>query len=170
MKTNTQQAFTLLELMVTLSIVAIVMAIAVPNMSQFVKNDRLTSYSNTLLSDLMLARSKAVQRNQPVIVCASSDQTTCTGGDFKDGWIVGVDTNRDGAIGNADELIRVQNKIKGDITYVDGGLNTIIFDSRGFAPTTNGQISVCDSRGNAYAKSIAISPTGRTSRGGNPSC
>jgi type IV fimbrial biogenesis protein FimT len=170
MKKPNQKGFSLLELMVTLSIVAIVMAIAVPNMSQFIKNDRLTSYTNALISDLMLGRGKAVQRNQPVIVCASDDQATCTGGDFKNGWIVAVDIDNDGTVGNADDLIRVQNKIKGDIKYVDGGLNVIIFDSRGFAPNSSGQISICDDRGNDKAKSISISPTGRTSRGGAPSC
>lgn len=170
MKNANQNGMTLLELLITLSIVAIVMAIAVPNMSQFVKSDRLTSYTNALISDLMLGRGKAVQRNQPVIVCASDDQATCTGGDFKNGWIVAVDVDNDGVVGNADELIRVQNKIKGDIKFVDGGLNIVIFDSRGFAPDTNGQISICDDRGNDKAKSISISPTGRTSRGGTPSC
>ena len=170
MKNTNHKGFTLLELMITLAIVAIVMAIAVPNMSQFVKNDRLTSYTNALISDLMLARGKAVQRNQPTIVCASSDQATCTGGDFKEGWIVAIDIDNDGTVGNADELIRVQNQIKGDIEYVDGGLNIIRFDSRGFAPNTNGQISICDDRGDNKAKSISISPTGRTSRGGTPSC
>lgn len=170
MKKAQQQAFTLLELMVTLSIVAIVMAIAVPNMSQFVKNDRLTSYTNTLISDLMLARGKAVQRNQPTIVCASNNQTSCTNTNFKDGWIAGIDIDNDGTLSNADELIRVQNAISGDIDYVDNGLNLILFDSRGFAPNSSGQISICDNRGVNKAKSISISPTGRTSRGGTPSC
>ena len=170
MKIKQQLAFTLMELMITLAILAITMTIAVPGMNEFVKNERLTSYTNTLLTDLLLARSKAVERNQPVILCVSTNQTACTAGAFSDGWIVMVDTNNDGAGTVADEAIKVQQAITGDIRYNSTLGTAILFDSRGFKPGAIGRISVCDDRGNDRANVLSISRTGRVSRGANPTC
>ena len=146
MKTYRLHGFTLLELMATLGVLGILMAVAIPNMGQFVKNERLTSFSNSLLSDLMLARSKSVELNQSVIVCASSDEENCTGGSYEDGWIVTIDSDGDGT---GDELIKVQQAIPGNIEFNlnDPILSSIVFDSRGFTPDTIGTISICDDRG-----------------------
>ena len=169
MNIKKQHAFSLIELLITISIAGITLAIAIPNMSQFIKNDRLTSSSNTLLTDMMLARSQAVGRNQPVIICASTDQSSCTGGNYEDGWIVTIDTDNDGI---GDELVKVQQPIEGGISYGQAGLSSITFDSRGFLPqgSNTGTISVCDERGNDYAKTISLSTTGRASRGATPAC
>ena len=169
MTKHTQQGFTLLELLITIAIVGITMAIAIPSMGEFIKNDRLTSFRNSLHIDLMLAKSKAVERNQSIIVCASSNGATCSA-DFKDGWIVAVDTNNSGAIDNADEQIKVQTAITGDIKFNAGALSQVIYDSRGFTPNSIGTISVCDDRGASHAKTISISRTGRISNGASPSC
>lgn len=165
--------FTLIELMMTLGISGIVLAFAIPNMTAFVKNERLTSATNSLLTDIMLARSKAVERNQPVIICASDDQATCTNGRYEEGWIITVDNDSDGT---GDELIKVQQPIEGNVTYDQGGagLSIISFDSRGFLPTgaNTGSISICDDRTNPddFAHTISLSATGRVSRGADPAC
>ena len=169
MKTIKQNGFTLLELMIVLAIAGITLGIAIPSMNGFVKNDRITSFRNALHIDLMVGRSKAVETNQTVVVCASSDQATC-GGSYQDGWIVAIDTDNSGVIDATDTLVKVQASIPGGITFADGGMNPIVFDSRGFAPNSIGAISVCDNRGNSYAKTISISRTGRVSNGAAPSC
>ncbi|MCP4489100.1 MAG: prepilin-type N-terminal cleavage/methylation domain-containing protein [Gammaproteobacteria bacterium] len=157
--------FTLIELMVTVGIAGIVLAIAIPNMSEFLKNERLTAASNNLLGDIMLARSKAVELNQAVIICASDDRVNCSNGNYEDGWIV----TDGGAI-----PFKVQQATTGGITYKQSGLSSITFDSRGFLPAnaSTGTISTCDDRTPAddYAKTISLSVTGRASRGADPSC
>ncbi len=170
MKKYQQLGFTLIELLITVAIAGVVMAIAIPNMGQFIKNERLTSFSNTLIADLMFARSEAVKQNQQVVLCASNDGASCTNTNLEEGWIAFRDINNNGSPADVSQIIKIQQSITGDIQYVDGGLNSITFDSRGFAPNTNGAISVCDDRGDDYAKSLAISVTGRVSRGGNPAC
>lgn len=157
-----------MELMITVSIATIVLGIAVPGMMQFVQNERLTTTTNMLLTDLMLARSEAVERNLPTFVCASSDQATCTSSSFALGWLVFVDADGDGAPAQG-EIVKIQQAIN-DITFNNTIGDSIRFDRRGFSPTTIGNISICDSRGNDYAKSLAISKTGRVSRGATPSC
>jgi type IV fimbrial biogenesis protein FimT len=170
MKIYPQSGYTLMELMITLSIAGIVLGLAVPGMNQFIKNERLTTTTNMLLTDLMLARSEAVERNLPAFVCASSDQATCTNGSFAQGWLVYVDADDDGAPA-AGEIVKIQQAIN-DISFstTDTIGASIRFDRRGFSPTANGNISICDSRGNDYAKTLAISKTGRVSRGATPSC
>ena len=93
MKKNS--GFTLLELLVTVSIIGIVMAIGVPAMSTFTLNDRLTTQVNTMVGHLAYARSEAVKRTQPVSICVSNNATNCTGGNWQDGWIVYVDADND---------------------------------------------------------------------------
>jgi len=165
--------FSLIELMMTLGIAGIVLAFAIPNMSEFVKNERLSAATNSLLTDIMLARSKAVERNQPVIVCASDDQATCTNSSYEEGWIVTIDADSDGT---GDEIIKVQQPIEGNVIYDQGGagLSIISFDSRGFLPAgaNTGTISICDDRTDPddFAKTISLSATGRVSRGANPAC
>ncbi len=164
MKLNQQHGFTIIELMLTVGIAGIVMAFAVPNMVTFVKNERLTSYTNTLLTDLMLARAESVKRNLPSILCASSNETSCTGGELEDGWIVGSDVNNDGNL-EAAELIKVQQAIEGNIEFTSTiANNTVIFDGRGFNPDTDGTFTIKDDRGAAYQKTLTINKTGRVSR------
>jgi len=142
-------------------------------MSQFIKNDRLTSFRNELFTTLKFARSTSVERNQPIIVCASSNGTSCTNGSFQEGWIVGADLDNSGTIDNADELLKVQQSIKEKIIEIeffsDFG-TTIAFDSRGFSPDTHGRIPVCDARGDDFGQVITISVTGRIGRGENATC
>ena len=169
MKRNQQQAFTILELVTTIAIASIVMAVAVPGLRTFIQNERLTSTTNTLLADMMLARSEAVERNLPAIICSSSNETSCTGGSFADGWIVGVDANNNGVL-DADERIKVQQAIQDDVKFNSNMGGTINYDNRGFNPGAVGLISICDDRGPDHAKALSISRTGRVSRGDNPSC
>ncbi len=167
-----QKGFSLIELMITVGLVGIVMMFAIPGMTEFSKNDRISTFTNTLIADIMLAKSKAVQQNQPVILCTSDDQESCTSTSFEDGWIVGIDIDEDDDLTDAnDQLIKVQNTITGNLSFFqDTGLDKIIFDSRGFLDSSTGSISICDDRGVDYAKELSISVTGRTKRGGTPSC
>src|SRR5579871_266621 len=82
------QGFTLVELLVTLSVAAILLAIAMPAFSSFMKNTRLSMEANTLVYDLNLARSEAVKLDTSVEVCASADHVTCStvAPDWATGW------------------------------------------------------------------------------------
>jgi len=90
--------FTLIEMIVTVSIVAILASIAVPSFSSLLERNRATVAANEMVSALLLARSEAVKRRNNVTVCTSVDQTTCAGNgekDFSNGWIVFVDCDKD---------------------------------------------------------------------------
>jgi type IV fimbrial biogenesis protein FimT len=76
---HAQLAFTLIELMIVLAIVAIVALVAIPNYGPMMQSSRETSTSNEMLGALRIARSEAVSRRIGVTICASNDQSTCSG-------------------------------------------------------------------------------------------
>ena len=168
MKKNS--GFTLIELMITTAMLAIVMAIGIPSWSEFIKNDRLTTQINTLVGHLAYARSEAVLRHQPVIICASSNQTSCSSNDWADGWIAFVDTDNSSDFSAGEDMLRVQQTLSGGNTLISSTGGSIVYDNRGFAPGSTGSFSLCDDRGNAHIKSITISNTGRVRQGGSSSC
>jgi type IV fimbrial biogenesis protein FimT len=80
---------TLIELLVAMTIAAILMAIAIPSFRGVSIDVKLRGYSNALLASLYLARSDAIKRNGRSVVCRSADGANCaTSGDWEQGWIV----------------------------------------------------------------------------------
>ncbi len=88
---HAQLAFTLIELMIVLAIVAIVALVALPNYGPMMQSGRETAASNELLGAMLIARSEAVTRRTAVTVCASDDQSTCSGA-WADGGVVRTST------------------------------------------------------------------------------
>lgn len=163
--------FTLLELLITLALVAIVVAIGAPAFGDVIKNNRLTTQINTLVGHLAYARSEAVLRSQQVIICASSNTTSCTGV-WKDGWIVFIDADNDSAWTAGEEVLRVQQTLSGTTTLSSTYGTSFVYDNRGFSTVAAGPgtFSLCDDRGVGYLKSISISNTGRVRQGGALAC
>jgi len=91
---NYSNGFTLIELLVTIAIVGIVMSIAIPNFTQTIKNSRLTTTANELITALSLARGEAIKRGEHVVVRK-------TGANWEDGWQIFVDVDRDAPASDA---------------------------------------------------------------------
>ena len=91
------KGFTLIELMVTVAVIAILAVVAIPNLRDFVHNNRLRAASNELVASLQAARMEAVRLNSPALVCRSTDGTTCAGsnGNWAT-WVVLADVDKDG--------------------------------------------------------------------------
>jgi type IV fimbrial biogenesis protein FimT len=98
---------TLLELMMAVTVLGILLALAVPGFTTFTLQSRVTASTNDLVTALNLARSEALRRATPAVACASTDQTACSGTtDWTTGWIVFTDPNGNGAA-DTDELLQV---------------------------------------------------------------
>jgi type IV fimbrial biogenesis protein FimT len=83
------RGFTLVELLVTIAVVAILSAIALPSFTHMIQRNEVSSASNRLLADLGYARSEAATRGTYVSVCPSDDGTSCAdGAAWESGWIV----------------------------------------------------------------------------------
>ena len=166
--------FTLVEMMVVVSIAAILISIAVPSYSALIKSNRLSSGTNEFISALLLARSEALKRSESVSVCASKDQATCAGTDFSKGWIVFTDCNQNGAINTAvcpdidgdgslndEEIIKVHDTLNG-LSIEDSGSPKKKFVGYTFAGRSPAITFDIKARGSSSAdKQIKTSMTGR---------
>lgn len=85
--------FTLIELMITIAVLAVLISIAVPSFNDATLGSRLGSHANSLVSSIHLARSEALKRNANMTLCVSSSGTDCESGDWEQGWIVACSTS-----------------------------------------------------------------------------
>ncbi len=97
----------LIELLVAITILAILTAMAMPSFLEYVANNRVTAANNGLVTALTLARSEALRRGQTTAVCISENGTSCVGSghDWARGWIAFIDTDGDGLLSNADATV-----------------------------------------------------------------
>lgn len=179
MNRTTQKAFTLYELMITLAIVGVGLAVGVPNFQQYTANSRMTTTANDLHAALHLARSEAPRAKADITVCASSDSmgaATCSGTDkWDEGYIVFVDTDRDRQRDSSDAtevVLRAQPAIADGIELnVRNNAKYFSFAPSGLGQNLGGtplsQVLLCDKRGNiqvgasSAARLLVITPLGR---------
>lgn len=112
--------FTLVELMVTLSIVVILATLAVPSFRALIASTRMTSQANEFVAMLAFTRSEAVKRNARVTMCKSSDSTSCTTtGTWAQGYIVFTDAGATiGTVDSGEDVLRVSPALTNGSTLV----------------------------------------------------
>ena len=167
---HTQSGFTLIELMITVTVVAILLSVGLPSYENFIKNGHLTAGNNELVSSFNLARSEAIKRGLRVTVCKSANQSTCTtSGEWDQGWLVFTDENNNGVYNSATEtIILAHAKMNDLVTAVGNGTVTnyvsyVMSGKSQQAPTglQSGTILVRDDRSGDYGRNLSISQTGR---------
>jgi type IV fimbrial biogenesis protein FimT len=104
-KSKAQRGFTMIEIMLSITVLSILLAVAVPSFLDTVRNNRLITQNNEFVGALNLARNEAWKRGNSVSMCASADQATCSGAtDWTTGWIVFNDVNGNGSLDAGDGL------------------------------------------------------------------
>lgn len=157
------QGFTIIELMITLAVAAILLSLAAPSFTDIIKNNRLVTQVNLIAAGLNFARSEAIKRSVSVTLCKSDDQATCNG-NWQDGWLLFEDSDGNGTVDAGDTIIRVgagTNTAATGITLVFPNKNRITYNPDGFAVGFNSTFKFCDDRGSAFGKGLVVSNTGR---------
>jgi type IV fimbrial biogenesis protein FimT len=144
---NKSRGFTLPELLITMGIIAIVLSTAVPGISSMIKDNRLATQLNSVVTHIHMARGEAVKRDVRVIMCRSSSPNaatpSCGGSDkvWTDGYIVFAD---DGNYSNS---------------VYDAGTDTLLFRGQ---PVTSGLRLRTSSSWNHY---LEFNPDGSLNEG-----
>lgn len=128
-----QSGFTLLELMITLAVAAVLATAAAPGLRAFVQNNRAAAQTNELIAALTLARSEAMTRGQFASVCASLDGASCSAGNsWETGWLVFEDrTAPAGALDAGDVVLRAYSALEGG-TALAGSASAVSYRPDGF--------------------------------------
>jgi len=162
MKKRQRQGFTALELIVTMSIIAILLATGVPAIKNYSWNLRMKTAMDLLQTDLNLARGFAVSHNIQTIICPATDSNDCSGqSTWQDGWMVFTDLNADRHKQAGEPLLKQAAAVAMMNISSSGSRSNLRFYPSGSAPGSNTTILFCDKRGAAYAGTITISNSGR---------
>lgn len=134
--------FTIVELMVTLTVAMIAIGLAVPTLSRIIAQNNLATSANSFVSAFGAARQSAIQLNVPVTLCAG-DSTGChtqPNWDWSKGWLVFIDRDKDGTL-DAGERILHTGMASHRGLLVQGNhpcRKPVIFTSMGFAQQPGG--------------------------------
>ena len=146
---------TLLELLTVIAIGAVLAGIAIPSLDRGLLNARRAAAMESLVRAAWFARTEALRRGRPVILCASGDGGGCAGEPdaWGGGWLV--------APADAPTLVLRRGPGATD-PRARLVANRSVFS---FEPydrrSTNGTVAWCDSRGETAARAVVIAPTGR---------
>jgi type IV fimbrial biogenesis protein FimT len=138
---RSQRGFSLTELAVVMAIVAILLAIGVPNYRYITNSYRMSAEVNGLLGDLQFARGEAIKEGQTVTACVSRDGATCDAGSttWQEGWLVFQDLNNDQTVDPGDTVLHVQQPFSGTDTFISSnGVSAVTFNREGFAVAAGG--------------------------------
>ena len=181
MNTNPRhlRGFTLYELLMTILVIGVVLALGIPNMATFTGNSRITATANDLHAAFQMARSEAARSKSNIVICASNnpfdDDADC-GGTWADGFIVFRSTNPADLDRDPDNepLLRASPEIATGVNLqVIDDASYFMYAATGMGREIAGQsavsqIFICDERGNiqgaadnSVARMFVATPLGR---------
>lgn len=145
--------FTLIEMVVTVAISAVLLAVAAPALVQYTANGRISAHADSFSASARLARSEAIKRNAATTMCVSSNGTSCVAGGWESGWIVMAGTTVLHKEGPASQNVRMTES---------SSVATLSFDPAGVGATV-ATVTVCSSAGGLQERVVSVSATGRVS-------
>ena len=162
------RGITVIELLITISIIAITLSLAIPGYSSLTHKNDIRAASEVLHTTLNVARIEAVKRRQPIRICPTADGATCRDdGDWSGGWLVFDDANTNGQPDGL-ELIQVVDSLEhGVAIQVSASINEYLqFEPTGIANGNagfGGEFRICHENSNAYSQLMGVSAAGQVS-------
>jgi type IV fimbrial biogenesis protein FimT len=169
------RGFTLVELLATLTVAAILLTVGVPSMQDLIRNNRLTAATNLIVSSLNIARSEAIKQGRNASVCVSDTQpqNTCSGNNWQLGWLTWVDINQNGNLDFPQEVLRVVEPLANSIqitTAAPLGQASFRIDPQGNVNSANTTLELCDDRTGETGRLLRVMATGGISLDSQHNC
>ena len=145
--------------------------VAAPAFTDLVRTSHLSAQTHLFISAINYARTEAIQRKQPVLMCVGIGESCQAGRKWEQGWLVFVDKNRNATLDNG-ELIQAFDALEAGYTLRPNVLasrlvfrgNGDVRRGRGALPLMTFRLCAPDaSAGNLAERSreIVINATGR---------
>jgi len=156
-----QKGISHMELMITVALVAIVAASAVPNLKELMSRSQLLGTRQQLLTDLNFARHSAIDQSQRTVICPSIDQQFCSGNTrWNQGWIVFQDPNSNNLRDQTEPLLLI-TELDSKIDIISGQRKRFRFYPDGTAPGSTGSLYLCMPNQLDTGHRLVISNVGR---------
>jgi len=161
------RGFTLIEMLITAAIAALLFGIALPALSGGLEAARACDARSELLASLTTASQRAALTGQRSVLCPSTDGSQCSSGDdWSAGWIVFSDPNANRSHDPGETLLHQRGPLAGKVHLRSTvGRTRIVFQGNGGNVGSNVSFTLCDGRGPAKAVSLVISNAGRLREG-----
>jgi type IV fimbrial biogenesis protein FimT len=152
----TSLGFTLIELMITLVILAIVITVGVPSFNDFIASQRVRTAASDVMADMAFARAEAIKESRRTVM-----ESLGGAGTWKNGWRICVDMNNDGDCDTADPVRKTTTPVAGRAKVCASPDEAIVFRPdgrviRATAPTANDGIRVSDDLGDTNASNDRV--------------
>ena len=165
--TGRGRGFTLIEMLTTLSVLAVSLALAAPALSGLVSGNRVRAAQGELVSSLMLARSEAARRGVVAGVRATVDAAD---GGFARGWTVWIDANENGTFDSGDATLRSVPSFGTSITMTEThSLRDVVYSPRGFL-VGGAVVTVCVASTDGKVWRVRVEPVGLADTTENITC
>jgi type IV fimbrial biogenesis protein FimT len=155
------KGFTLLELLITILLIAVLSGLAIPSLAGTLARQRQSVEINALFHAVHQARKESIMRRKVVSICPSLDGETCSPAkDWSRGWLMFENKDRDSppAIDRGEPVL-VKHSVSEQI-QINANRKGFTFRAT-FLRATNGTFVVCDPKGRITPKALVISYTGR---------
>lgn len=151
------RGFTLVELMVTVTVLAILASVAMPSLTAFTASNRLSALSSDVVSSLVLARTEAARAGLPVLVRPATGGVT--GNEYGKGWNLYLDNNSNGTVDSGDTLLRTYAALPGTLKMQSA--STLNFSAIGYlTPASAVTFVLCPTTGLKNGVQITVPPSG----------
>lgn len=151
-----QKAFSLIELLVAISLIAISLSIAIPSLRQTISKNYAIMYANELMVALQFTRAAAIWLGEPVIFCGSKDHITCNGS-WQDSLI--VVTAKTGKVMRVMPAVFAKDKLIWRGSF--GTTKAITFLPQGFTNGLQGSFYYCPKNSLESTFAVILNSIGR---------
>jgi type IV fimbrial biogenesis protein FimT len=155
-----QRGITLIELLMTIAIASMLIAMGVPALGSMLARSHQQSAESALQASLMHARELAITRSEQVVVCPTQDGKSCTSDDlWQGGWMIGADLDHDR---EPDAPLARFDAMPANMRIVSSqGRPRVVFQPDGSAGGSNAELTVCHAGDVKEGRAVVVANSGR---------